>query len=166
MLLSCILEVLGSNVGSNTVYRGWNFVVFLNPTRQMPQLRPHLFKLGLTDGPICERCLEEDESATHILCDCEAVAYLRFRRLGQFFMEPSDYYDAPIDKVLRLFDVGELSSNILSPCSTLQRKYLPYVTTICVFILLDPYVCDVCLKENPHKCAKRSLKRSRKTVVE
>jgi hypothetical protein len=54
----------------------------------------------LTDDPICERCLEEDESATHILCDCEAVAHIRFRHLGQVFMEPSDYYDAPIDKVL------------------------------------------------------------------
>jgi hypothetical protein len=50
--------------------------------------------------PICERCLEEDESATHILCDCEAIAYLRFLHFGQFFMEPSDYYDAPINKVL------------------------------------------------------------------
>jgi hypothetical protein len=36
----------------------------------------------------------------HILCDCEAITYLRFRHLGQFFMEPSDYYDAPINKVL------------------------------------------------------------------
>jgi hypothetical protein len=35
-----------------------------------------------------------------ILCDCEAVAQIRFRHLGQFLMEPSDYYDAPIDKVL------------------------------------------------------------------
>jgi hypothetical protein len=59
-----------------------------------------LFKLGLTDDPIFERCLEEDESATHILYDCEAIAYLRFRHLGQFFMEPTDYYDAPINKVL------------------------------------------------------------------
>jgi hypothetical protein len=50
-------------------------------------LKGHLFKLRLTDDPICERCLEEDESATHILCDCEAVAYLRFRHLGDFFME-------------------------------------------------------------------------------
>jgi hypothetical protein len=63
-------------------------------------LKGHLFKLGLTDDPICERCIEEDKSATHILCDCEAIAYLRFRHLGQLFMEPSDYYDAPIDKVL------------------------------------------------------------------
>jgi hypothetical protein len=36
----------------------------------------------------------------HVLCDCEAIAYLRFRHLGQFFMEPSDFYDAPIFKVL------------------------------------------------------------------
>jgi hypothetical protein len=36
----------------------------------------HLFKLELTDDPTCLRCLEEIESATHILCDCEAIAYL------------------------------------------------------------------------------------------
>jgi hypothetical protein len=36
----------------------------------------------------------------HILRDCEAVAQIRFRHLGQFFMEPSDYYDVPIDRVL------------------------------------------------------------------
>jgi hypothetical protein len=54
----------------------------------------------LTDDPICERCLEEDESAN--LCDCEAVAHVRFRHLGQFFMEPSEYYEAAIDKVLQL----------------------------------------------------------------
>jgi hypothetical protein len=62
-------------------------------------LKGHLFKLGLTNDPICERC-QEDEPATHILCDCEAVAQIRFRHLGQCFMEPSDYYDAPRDKVL------------------------------------------------------------------
>jgi hypothetical protein len=49
--------------------------------------------MGLTDDPTGERCLEEDESATHILCDCEAIAKLRFRHLGVFFMEASDYYD-------------------------------------------------------------------------
>jgi hypothetical protein len=36
----------------------------------------------------------------HILFDCEAIAHLRFRHLGQFFMEPSDFYDAPVFKVL------------------------------------------------------------------
>jgi hypothetical protein len=56
-------------------------------------LKGRLFKLGLTDDPTCE-------SATNILCDCEAIAYLRFRHLRQFFMEPSDYYDAPINEVV------------------------------------------------------------------
>jgi hypothetical protein len=63
-------------------------------------LKGHLFKLGLRDDPTCERCLQEDESATHILCDCEAIAYLRFCHLGQFLMEPSDFYDVPINKVI------------------------------------------------------------------
>jgi hypothetical protein len=41
------------------------------------------------------------ESATHVLCDCETIAHLRFRHLGQFFMEPGDYHDGPISKVLQ-----------------------------------------------------------------
>jgi hypothetical protein len=59
-----------------------------------------LSQMGLTDDPSCERCLEEDESATHILCDCEAIANLIFRHLGQFFTEPNDYFDASIKTVL------------------------------------------------------------------
>jgi hypothetical protein len=63
-------------------------------------LKKHLFKLGLTDDPTCETRLEDNESATHIPCDCEAIAYWRFCHLGQYFFEPSDYYDTPINKVL------------------------------------------------------------------
>jgi hypothetical protein len=56
--------------------------------------------MGLTDSPTCEMCLEKDEAATHILCDCEAIAYLRFRHQGHYFMEPGDYQDAPVSKIL------------------------------------------------------------------
>jgi hypothetical protein len=56
--------------------------------------------MGLMNDPIRERCLEADESATHFLCDYEALAYLRFCHLGQFFMKPGDSYDVPIGKVL------------------------------------------------------------------
>jgi hypothetical protein len=59
-----------------------------------------LSEVRLRDNPTCEMCLKEDESATHILCDCETIANLRFRHLGQFFMESSDCYDAPINRVL------------------------------------------------------------------
>jgi hypothetical protein len=56
--------------------------------------------MGLTDDPTCDSWLGKDESTTDILCDCEAIAYLRFRQMGQFFMEPSDYYDTPINEVV------------------------------------------------------------------
>jgi hypothetical protein len=64
----------------------------------LPKRTP--FQTGIDNDPTCERCLEKDDWATHILCDCEAIAYLIFRHMGQYFMEPSDHYDAPINKVL------------------------------------------------------------------
>jgi predicted amidophosphoribosyltransferase len=57
-------------------------------------------KLGLRNSPNCDRCQKEYETATHILCECEALAYLRFRHLGQYFMEPGDYFDVPTYKIL------------------------------------------------------------------
>jgi hypothetical protein len=50
---------------------------------------------------------DSNNCSTHILCDCEAIAHLRFRHLGHFFMEPSDFYDAPVFKVLHfILNVG------------------------------------------------------------
>jgi hypothetical protein len=48
------------------------------------------------------------KGATHILYDFEVIAYLRFRLLAKFFMEPSDYYDASIYKVLHFIRGVEL----------------------------------------------------------
>jgi hypothetical protein len=79
-------------MGGRTIYRNCH-------------LKGYLFKLGLTDDPTWERCLGKDESPTHILHDCETIAYLKFRHLGQFFMKPSEYYGAPINKVLHSFEV-------------------------------------------------------------
>jgi hypothetical protein len=59
-------------MGGRTIYRT------LLPKRT-------LFEIGISNDPICERCLEEQELSTHTLCDREAMAYLRFRHLGQFF---------------------------------------------------------------------------------
>jgi hypothetical protein len=58
------------------------------------------FQTGTTGDPTCERCLQEDESATHILCEYEAIVCLRIHHLGQFFMELSGFYDDPINKAL------------------------------------------------------------------
>jgi hypothetical protein len=63
-------------------------------------LKGHIFKLGLTGDPTWERCLEEDESATHVQCD-RGHSTITFRQLGQFFMDPGDYHDASTSKVLQ-----------------------------------------------------------------
>jgi hypothetical protein len=77
---------------------GWMVVLFTGHCH----LKRHLFKLGLTDETTCEKCLEGVELATYILCDCEAIAYLRFRHLSHYFLEQSGYYDSPINKVLHI----------------------------------------------------------------
>jgi hypothetical protein len=47
--------------------------------------------------------------ATHILRDCESTAYIRFRRLGHYFIEQGDHQDAPLSKILHfVWSVGLL----------------------------------------------------------
>jgi hypothetical protein len=65
-------------------------------------LKENLFGMGITKSPNCEMCLEKDESATHIARDCEAIAYLRFRHMGHYFMEPGDNQDAAVSTILHV----------------------------------------------------------------
>jgi hypothetical protein len=44
-------------------------------------LKGHFFKLGLVDSPVCDRCKQASETASHVLGDCEALAAIRFRYL-------------------------------------------------------------------------------------
>jgi len=53
-------------------------------------LRRHLYLLGLLDGPLCRRCGAEEETSSHILCECEDLSSLRHAYLGSFFLEPED----------------------------------------------------------------------------
>jgi hypothetical protein len=53
-------------------------------------LKGHVFKLGLVNSPECNRCKQASETASHVFCDCEALATLRFRHLGRHFMKPGD----------------------------------------------------------------------------
>jgi hypothetical protein len=55
------------------------------------RLKGHLFKLELINSAKCDRCKQASETAQHILCDCEALATLRFRHLGHHFMKPGNF---------------------------------------------------------------------------
>jgi hypothetical protein len=53
-------------------------------------LRRHLHIMGLCNDPICRKCGIEEETSVHILCECEALASLRYTYLGSFFLDPED----------------------------------------------------------------------------
>ena len=50
----------------------------------------HLHLIGRSDTPLCRGCGAEDENSAHILCECEALASLRYVYLGSFFLYPED----------------------------------------------------------------------------
>jgi len=52
--------------------------------------RKHVHLMGLTNIPVCRRCGVEDETSSHILCECEALTSLRHAYLGSFFLVPED----------------------------------------------------------------------------
>jgi hypothetical protein len=54
-------------------------------------LRRHLHVMGLSNDPTtCRKCGTEEETSVHILCKCEALASLRHKYLGSFFLDPED----------------------------------------------------------------------------
>jgi len=53
-------------------------------------LRRHLYVMGLINNPTCRKCGTEEEISFHILCECEALASLRYACLGSFFLDPED----------------------------------------------------------------------------
>jgi len=53
-------------------------------------LRRHLHVMGLSNKPTCRKCGTEEETSAHILGKCEALASLRHRYLGSFFLDPED----------------------------------------------------------------------------
>jgi hypothetical protein len=53
-------------------------------------LKRHLHVMGLSNDPTCRKCGTEEETSVHVLCECEALASLRHRNLGSFFLNPED----------------------------------------------------------------------------
>ena len=52
-------------------------------------LRRHLCIMGLDNDPMC-RCGSKELNSVHILCECKALASLRYTYLGSFFLDPDD----------------------------------------------------------------------------
>jgi hypothetical protein len=67
------------------------------------QLKGHLFRLELANSHECNRCKQASETASDILCDCDALTTIRFRRLVRHFMKPNDFEDISVSKILHFF---------------------------------------------------------------
>jgi hypothetical protein len=54
----------------------------------------HIAKMGLTDSPVDERCLEKYDSATHVQHECQVIACLKVFHVSPHFMQSDDCHDA------------------------------------------------------------------------
>lgn len=64
-----------------------------------------------TDSPLNKRCLEKDETTTHLLCEWEAIAYLGFHLLGHHLMELDDYHGTLMSRILHFIQSVGLMKN-------------------------------------------------------
>ena len=56
--------------------------------------------------------MQASELASHILCDCEALATLRYKCLGHHFVKPGDFEDISVCKILHFAqDAGLLNES-------------------------------------------------------
>jgi hypothetical protein len=51
-------------------------------------LRRQLYLMGLTKIPLCRRCAAEEDTSTHVMCECEALAPLKHAYWCSFFLDP------------------------------------------------------------------------------
>ena len=52
--------------------------------------------MGVKNGPTYRGCYDDEETAVHILCECEAYSVYRFERLGWHLLEPWELHDIPV----------------------------------------------------------------------
>ncbi|KAJ8937661.1 hypothetical protein NQ318_011345 [Aromia moschata] len=69
-------------------------------TGHCPLMRHHT-TIGGENDPDCRRCGEEEETSFHILCECPALAAIRYSILGAITIEPKEVTDAPLETVLK-----------------------------------------------------------------
>ncbi|MCP3662524.1 MAG: hypothetical protein GY696_08530 [Gammaproteobacteria bacterium] len=69
-------------------------------------LNYHLWKMGLTQDPLCDLCAQGDETSRHFLCECDGLAAVRHSIFGSGYPSPGDIASATISKLLELIRVS------------------------------------------------------------
>jgi hypothetical protein len=80
------------------------------------------FQTGPCKQSQVQKMHTKEESATNIVCDCEAIDYLRFHHRGHYFTKPSYYHNAPIRKVLCFISSTGLIEGLTRRGSTINLR--------------------------------------------
>jgi hypothetical protein len=59
-----------------------------------------MLKLGLVGSPVCDKCKQAPSTASHVLGNCVVLAKLKSQHLGRDLMQPGDFTDIFVSKVL------------------------------------------------------------------
>jgi hypothetical protein len=75
-------------------------------------IKGHPLKLRLVNSPQCDIGKWAFETASHVVCDCGALATLRLGHLAHHFTNPGDTEDICVSKILHIVQsVGLLHTN-------------------------------------------------------
>lgn len=74
-------------------------------------LNRHLTTIGVRNNATCERCLEDDETSLHVLCQCAALATLRQKYFGNGNPEPKDIMETSLNRLLNYLSESGCLSN-------------------------------------------------------
>lgn len=66
------------------------------------RLNKHMKALGLAEDTLCRFCMEEEETAVHVLCHCEGLSRLRFLILGEEKPRARSYTQEPLSRLWSL----------------------------------------------------------------
>jgi hypothetical protein len=69
------------------------------------------------DIPGCGRCKQALEMASRVLCDCEALATLRFRHLGEHFLKPGNSDNISNSRILHFVHSAGLLNALQKSCT-------------------------------------------------
>ncbi|KAJ8911477.1 hypothetical protein NQ315_010848 [Exocentrus adspersus] len=72
------------------------------------RLNKHMSLMVLAEEATCRFCSEEEETAVHVLCQCEGLARLRFLILGEENPSASSYTKAPLSRLWSLIQRTQL----------------------------------------------------------
>ena len=67
--------------------------------------------MGFSTTDRCRKCDEPGETAEHLLCECEAFAYNRYKYFGKDKMEPEDFASISLKEIIEFINKMKFLEN-------------------------------------------------------